>query len=274
MPETYRHEPLSVGNVVSAGLRVYRDHFKLYYGLAFRAYLWILVPIYGAAKFSAISGAISRLAFHEVLEQPESSREAWRHVDPHKWRFLLQGILLSLIYIGALIGFGVVFGIAAAVVGSFVSVDNWVSILFAFLLGIAAFFLFLFAWIWLISRLYISPLPLAIEENATAAGAIARSWELTSGSVFRIQGIIMVAILVTFPVSLAFQVVSQIIQIIIAATLPPDSPAFALIYLIFIITLSFASGALFLPFWQSIAAIIYYDLRARREGLGLELRDG
>ncbi|MGC9526451.1 MAG: glycerophosphoryl diester phosphodiesterase membrane domain-containing protein [Limnospira sp.] len=273
MPETYRHEPLSVGNVVSAGLRIYRDHFKLYYSLAFRAYLWILIPIYGWAKFSALSGAIARLAFHEVLERPESSREAWHHVDPRKWSFFLQGILLSLIYFAFLFVILILFIVAAVGVGQFVTVDNVASILFAFLLGMVGFFLFIFASIWLASRLYISPLPLAIEDDMTATGAIARSWELTSGSVFRIQGIILVAILVTFPVSLVVQVVSQIVQVIIVANFPPDSVAFNLLSFLFIIALSFISGALFLPFWQSIAAIIYYDLRTRREGLGLELRD-
>ncbi|MEB3882695.1 hypothetical protein [Lyngbya sp. CCY1209] len=109
--------------------------------------------------------------------------------------------------------------------------------------------------------------------NVTVLGAIARSWELTSGSVFRIQGIILVAILVTFPVSLVVQVVSPIVQVIIVANFPPDSVAFNLLSFLLIIALSFISGALFLPFWQSIAAIIYYDLRTRREGLGLELRD-
>jgi hypothetical protein len=32
-------QPLSVGNVVSAGFRLYRSHLKLYLGLAFQAYL-------------------------------------------------------------------------------------------------------------------------------------------------------------------------------------------------------------------------------------------
>lgn len=32
-------KPLGVGNVVSAGLRIYRDNFKKYYRLAFIAYL-------------------------------------------------------------------------------------------------------------------------------------------------------------------------------------------------------------------------------------------
>jgi len=36
--------------------------------------------------------------------------------------------------------------------------------------------------------------------------------------------------------------------------------------------LSFASGALVTPFWQAMKAIIYYDLRSRKEGLDLQMR--
>jgi hypothetical protein len=36
---------------------------------------------------------------------------------------------------------------------------------------------------------------------------------------------------------------------------------------------SILSGALIMPFWQVIKAVIYYDVRARREGFGLQLRD-
>jgi hypothetical protein len=27
-----------------------------------------------------------------------------------------------------------------------------------------------------------------------------------------------------------------------------------------------------IPFWQSIKAVVYYDLRVRREGMGMNLR--
>ncbi|MEL7420561.1 MAG: DUF975 domain-containing protein, partial [Cyanobacteria bacterium J06555_3] len=33
-----------------------------------------------------------------------------------------------------------------------------------------------------------------------------------------------------------------------------------------------AGQALLIPFWQSIRAVIYHDLRVRREGIGLNLR--
>jgi hypothetical protein len=93
-------DPLSVGNVVSASLRIYPDHFKSYFGLALVAYLWLLVPIYGWAKYSAISALISRLAFGEVREKPETVSDARREVNPRMWSFFGAGILTFLIYIG------------------------------------------------------------------------------------------------------------------------------------------------------------------------------
>src|SRR4028118_2003715 len=105
--------PLSVGNVVSASLRIYRDHFKSYFGLALVASLWVLVPIYGWAKYSAIAALISRLAFGEVRENPETVSDARRQVNPRMWSFLGAGILTFLIFFGvSLVG-----GIAMALLG-------------------------------------------------------------------------------------------------------------------------------------------------------------
>ena len=40
-----------------------------------------------------------------------------------------------------------------------------------------------------------------------------------------------------------------------------------------ILAVGLAGGALLLPFWQAIKAVIYYDLRVRREGFGIELEE-
>src|SRR4028119_1284519 len=92
--------PLSVGNVVSASLRIYRDHFKSYLGLALVASLWLFVPIIGWAKYSAILGLISRLAFGEVREMPETVSDARREVDPREWSFFGAGILTVSVWVG------------------------------------------------------------------------------------------------------------------------------------------------------------------------------
>jgi hypothetical protein len=261
--------PLSVGNVVSASLRIYRDHFKSYLGLAFVATLWSLVPIYGWAKYSAILGLISRLAFGEVREKPETVSDARREVDPRKWSFLGAGILTVLIYFGvSLVG-----GIAIAIVtGGARAIFGQNSPIVAVLLVVAVIAFFII-YIRIISRLLIVELPLAIENNIGASSAIGRSWELTKGSVGRIQWIIFVGILVSLPITIVVQILSSIVQSVLTAVLGAESGMFFLVYFLLILLLSFASGALVTPFWQAMKAIIYYDLRSRKEGLGLQMRD-
>ncbi len=261
--------PLSVGNVVSASLRIYRDHFKSYFGLAFVACLWLLVPIYGWAKYSVISGLISRLAFGEVSEHPETVSDARREVNPRMWSFLWAGVLASLIFLGVcLVGAiaMIILGVgAAAIVG-----QNYAIVVALTVVSVIAF---LIIYIRILSQLLIVELPLAMENDVTASSAIGRSWELTKGSVGRIQWIVFVGILVSLPITIFVQIVSTIIQLVLSAVLGAESSLFLLVFYLLILPLSFASSAILIPFWQAMKAIIYYDLRSRKEGLGLEIRD-
>lgn len=261
--------PLSVGNVVSASLRIYRDHFKSYFGLAFVACLWLLVPVYGWAKYSVISALISRLAFGEVSEHPEIVSDARREVNPRMWSFLGAGILTGLILTGVYLAGAIamiILGVgAAAIVG-----QNYPIIIALVVVAVIAF---LIIYIRIVSRLLIVELPLAMENDVTASSAIGRSWELTKDSVGRIQWIVFVGILVSLPITIFVQIVSVIIQVVLSTVLGADSSLFLLVYYILILLLSFASSAALLPFWQAMKAIIYYDLRSRKEGLGLEIRD-
>lgn len=261
--------PLSVGNVVSASLRIYRDHFKSYFGLALVATLWLLVPIYGWAKYSAILGLISRLAFGEVREKPETVTDARRDVNPRMWRFLWAGILTFLIFLGV----SFVGGIAMFFVGVGAGALFGQNYLLIAALVAVAVIAFLIIYIRIISRLLIVELPLAIENNIGASSAIGRSWELTKGSVGRIQWIVFVGILVSLPITIVVQILSVIVQVFLSAVLGAESGIFYLVYYLLILPLSFGSGALVTPFWQAMKAIIYYDLRSRKEGLGLQMRD-
>jgi len=262
--------PLSVGNVVSASLRIYRDHFKSYLGLAFVATLWSLVPIYGWAKYSAILGLISRLAFGEVREKPETVSDARREVNPRLWRFLWAGILTFLIYIGVSLVGGIAMGILAVGAGAIFGQNSPIVAVLLVVVTVIAFFII---YIRIISRLLIVELPLAMENNIGASSAIGRSWELTKGSVGRIQWIVFVGILVSLPLTIVVQILSWIVQSVLTAVLGAESGIFFLVYYLLILLLSFGSGALVTPFWQAMKAIIYYDLRSRKEGLGLQIRD-
>jgi membrane-anchored glycerophosphoryl diester phosphodiesterase (GDPDase) len=261
--------PLSVGNVVSASLRIYRDHLKSYLGLALVASLWLLVPIYGWAKYSAILGLISRLAFGEVREKPETVSDARREVNPRMWSFLGAGILTSLIYIGVYVAGSLAIAILA---GGAAVIFGQNSIAIAALLVVVTVIALLIIYIRLLSRLLIVELPLALENNIGASSAVGRSWELTKGSVGRIQWIVFVGILVSLPITIVVQILSMIVQSVLTAVLGAESGMFFLVYYLLILLLSFGSGALVTPFWQAMKAIIYYDLRSRKEGLGLQMR--
>lgn len=264
---------LSVGNVVSAGLRIYRDHFKLYYGLAFIGYLWSLVPIYGWAKFSATTGLLSRLAYRELIERPETVHEARRHVNSRMWSFLGAGILVGLIFFGvsfaAIFFLILVFAVLGAVFG-----QNTEAIWILAGLALIALIAFIIGYIRLVCRLFVVEVPLAIESNMDASSTISRSWQLTKGSISRLQWVVVIAFLITIPILVAVQLISVFIQGLLASAIPQDDSSLVnLLHFLLVLPLSLASNALLLPFWQAIKGVIYYDIRSRKEGLGLQVRD-
>jgi hypothetical protein len=236
--------------VVSAGLRIYRDNFKVYYLEALKSYLWVLVPVYGWAKFAAIQALIARLAFCEVREMPESLADARRQVMPKMWIFLVTGILIGFTIAINLFGLIILFGL--------------ILLPGFFLFGLSIFFFLplfsVFAYTWLISRIAFADLAIAIDGVREATKAIGRSWTITQGFVAKIQIIFFIAFLLTIPFSAISNIGSLLLQ---------NPEMGAVINLLLTIPL----GALLIPFWQSIKAVIYYDLLTRKEGLGLELRD-
>jgi len=270
-------KPLSVGNVVSAGLRIYRDNFKKYYRLAFISSLWAWIPIYGTAKFYAYQGLISRLAYGEIIEQPETVRDANRHVKGRMWSFLGAAILVWLRFLLAYI-----LGLLAIilVVGGLTTVINWtlsfilgdnggiIGTILSIILSVAVLVVFFGYLIRLFASFSVSELVLATEENINASQSLKRSQELTKSYLQNLILIYLISSLVSFPL------LGLIFTLQVLPTFIQDSnlAAYTGIFTIFQLIFNSLTTALILPFWQSIKAVIYYDLKVRREGMGLNLR--
>ena len=252
--------PLSIGKIVGASLRIYRDRFFTYFRLAFQAYLWLVVPIFGWAKFAAISGQISRLVW-SVVERPETVHEAFRHTDPRKWAFLLAGFLTGLIMLVTLIleslSLGVILALFGGAIYTFLGQTpaDFAFVVFSMIASIA----FLFVYLWIFSRLSLVELSIALMNGVSAQSAIKKSWQLTRGSVLRLQGVFIVAFLLTLPLYLIVNLLSNLGQIFLVVWLPQDSALFIGLYLL-LLGLSLIGGALIHPFWQALKAVIYWDL--------------
>ncbi|MEL7037227.1 MAG: hypothetical protein AAFO04_16615 [Cyanobacteria bacterium J06592_8] len=316
-------EPLSVGNVVTAALRIYRDHFKSYFGLAILASLWSSIPflviipvtllfilfvflqsetpilfaliplwllllLYCLGK-SIVNGAIiARLVFGELTNQPETVKNARQIISRKIWSFLLAYFLLFLIVIGVLLGVSLgvslglslaelIFGFVIIALGSAIK-PNYLPIGIIggiiILIRIVTFAVALRFFIRLLPRFFVFDMPLVIEENVSASQTIGRSWKLTKGYVGKIFAIWLVATLVSLPFLIIIQIIAGIIQAVLSANLPVETtdPNFEFLSFLIAYTLGIFSNILLLPFWQAIKAVIYYDLRTRREGMRLELR--
>jgi hypothetical protein len=199
-------EPLSMDNVVSAAVRLYRSHLKTYLQIAFTAHLWALVPIYGWAKYAAISGLISRLAFGELTNQPESVEDARTHLNRHLWSswgiYFRVGIYVGLVYLGLAIPGFITVGVLGAVLNMIL--DRGGGIITTTLVTILMVIILVMRLTCFYARWVIAEVPLAVEENINGSESVKRSWELTKASAFRIQGVVIVAGLVTLPIVFLF----------------------------------------------------------------------
>ncbi|WP_202218636.1 DUF975 domain-containing protein [Okeania sp. KiyG1] len=302
---------LSVGNVVSASIRIYRDNFKSYFGVAIRATLWYFLPflalipipivlIYGqqgnrssfllliavwlllfafcTAKSIVNSAIIGRLVFGELANLPETVREVRRSLAPKIWSFLWAFFLFSLIVI--LVPFILLFlmsfigGIIITILGFSVNNNDLGSVI----LGSTFLAILFIVLAILLARFFILEIPLAVEEVAGATKTLGRSWELTKGYVRRIFIILVIAGLITLPVGIILQIFTTILQGILLLAISPTQPIDAtnpnIQFLSFLLgyAIGLLSNVFLLPFWQAIKAVVYYDLRTRREGIDLQLR--
>ncbi|MFB2835859.1 DUF975 domain-containing protein [Floridanema evergladense] len=259
--------PLGVGNVVSAGLVMYRSNLKTYLKLSITAYLWLLIPIYGWAKYCAIHGLIARLAFCELINKPETESAARDRIDPRLWSFLGVGFGVGLRLLGLYILWYL--ALLAVVLLPISVLGTQTGVFIGIIVGLAVFIVGIIMIIRFYSRWFVAEVPLAVEESTTTGSqSIDRSWDLTKDAVGKIQYIIVVAFLVTIPI----QIVTGYIPSFFQAGTEPGTSAYATAQMISLL-LSLVGGAIIMPFWQAVKAVIYYDLRSRREGLDLRLRD-
>lgn len=247
--------------------------------LAFMAV--IVLAVFCFAKSSANSALISRLAFGQLSNQPIDAIESRRFVNSRKWSFLYTQFLVALIVGGVFLGFYLI--IALLGVGMVLSAGGMASgsggnagaaivlglLMFAAVIGLLVLVL------WLSARLVGAEVPLAVESQSSAPQSVKRFWSLTKGSVWRIVGVTVVASLITLPIALLSNLFSSVPNAIIEASVPegPNRVILTLLSTLISFAISLALNILVLPLWQSIKAVIYYDLRNRREGLDLQLRD-
>jgi hypothetical protein len=241
----------------------------------------IVLAVFCSAKSLANSALITRLAFGELTNEPEALTEARRFVNSRKWSFFATQIWVGLIVFGLVLGFY----IAVALIGFVLFVvaggmrggsPNPIVLMIGGLLLLVIISVAIAAYASLSVRLSGAQVPLAVEPQILPLQSIKRFWSLTKGNVWRVFLVLLITFIITLPVYLIAQVLSTIPQGLVLGLVRDNSKALAIANALSTL-ISYAIGLLLsivvLPLWKIIQAAVYYDLRTRREGFGLNLRD-
>lgn len=230
-----------------------------------------LVPL----TLSLVSSALLQGLFvletaQQVLGRRLRLGGLWRLVRGRVGALVGWTLLLSLA--GAL-GTALLVGVVALGVALGGPAGTVVAVLVALVLGLGG----VVASAWLLTRTAFVPSVLVLER-APLGLAVRRSWALTAGSFWRTLGILL---LVLVMIQVAAQVVtapfSFLLPVVMGIFLPTgtEDPTTALVVggVLYVVTIALASvvGAVGSVVQSASTALLYVDLRIRREGLDLEL---
>ena len=258
-------------------------------GLSVLAFVVLLVAsLYCFGKYLSNAGLISRLVFNELTQTEESVKDAARVTRSLTWSYLGASLIYLLIAVVVSFGLSFVFTIAffllALILGFIFGAIGGTGALnstspmmgfFVVIIAIVTLLMFLgyfTALVWILSRFFFADVPLSVESKLGSIGTIGRSWALTEKSGLRIMTITTVGFLITLPIS----AIGQIITVIPFALDRSGGASIGLAttlssLLNVVVTLGIA--LLTTGFWQSVKAVLYFDLLNSNEGLGLDLEN-
>lgn len=224
-----------------------------------------------------LSGLIVVAVSRSVLGRVASSKEVWERTKSKFLPLIGLNIIISIISgLMMIIGIAVFFALLASAASTAKTDREFLQDLSIMLVG-----LFILMVISALVGSYLSikfsvASPAMVLENLGVFAAIGRSWSLTRGNFWRLFGINILTAIITFMVAGIFVGIADAlgaIFIVVGSSSPEDVIASLNTTYILIMVMSTIAQLLILPFTSSVNALLYIDLRMRKEGLDVELRN-
>ena len=251
--------PLSVGEILDAGFRLFRHRFGTLVGCV----LVPIVPLYVLG--TVIVGSTDPTAF-DVNAPVDNSGDAvaGRAIDQ-----LLSSVAaalavaacfkaISAAYLGERAGMGESLRYAG---GRFLPLI--VAYILVVLILIPGFIALIIPGIWLAVKLSMT-FPAVVCEKAGPFRAIGRSWALTKNNWWRVFGALVVVFVLLFVITIAL---GGVLGAVLLSSDTISEVAFAILTTL----IGLVIAAITYPLWAAVVTVLYYDLRVRNEGFDLQL---
>jgi hypothetical protein len=139
--------------------------------------------------------------------------------------------------------------------------------IFIALIVFVGFVLFIFPGIILICGLMLAFPALVLEPGSTATGALARSWQLTRGSRWRMLGLLLTLLVLLYVPLVA---IGGVVSLLTPGGAITNARSAFRIGLIPLAAMSVVQIFVY-PLFYCVLTVAYYDLRVRKEGFDLEV---
>lgn len=197
-----------------------------------------------------------------VLNKPMTPGEVFERGKKRIWGLLGISIVPSILLV---LGFTIVVFVFGFLIFSLGSMDSGLGAIVG-IVGVLVIIIGIFAVLFISIRWLLAPAALMLEERKVFA-SLGRSWRLTKGSFWRVFGIYLLTSIIASVIS---QAISTVLLLISNALFPLgyDVSFGALLAMLFV---QIIASTITVSFTVAVVAILYIDIRMRREALDVEL---
>ena len=224
-----------------------------------------------------LSGLIVVAVSRSVLGRVASSKEVWERTKSKFLPLIGLNIITSIISgLMMIIGIAVFFVLLAGVASTAKTERELFQDLGIMLVGLLILMVISALVSSYLSIKFSVASPAMVLENLGVFAAIGRSWSLTRGNFWRLFGINILTAIITSMVAGIFGGIAgalSAIFVVVGSSSPEDIIASLNTTYILAMVMSTIAQLLILPFTSSVNALLYIDLRMRKEGLDVELRN-
>ena len=224
-----------------------------------------------------LSGLIVVAVSRSVLGRVASSKEVWERTKSKFLPLIGLNIITSIISgLMMIIGIAVFFVLLAGVASTAKTERELFQDLGIMLVGLLILMVISALVSYYLSIKFSVASPAMVLENLGVFAAIGRSWSLTRGNFRRLFGINILTAIITSMVAGIFGGIAgalSAIFVVVGSSSPEDMLASLNTTYILAMVMSTIAQLLILPFTSSVNALLYIDLRMRKEGLDVELRN-
>ena len=207
-----------------------------------------------------VTGMIAHVTAAAAIGHRLSLGEAWQATRGKRWRLIATSLLIGLattLLIAAYVGAWFAVAVAA---------DGVAPVVIWGLLTVPAFFCLL-VWLWI--RVGYLPVPALMLEPVGVFGAIGRGFRLSRRQFWRIFGIALLTVVITFVASYVLSIPISMLGEYVVLALGPQYEALGVVVAQAIT--SVLTAAFVAPFTGAVTSLQYLDQRIRKEAYDVEL---